>query len=454
MFAHVIPLAEINNAFEQMKRGESIRGVVTFQARATRNSTGAAAVFQPILNIAANTRRGFNDPLAATTLICGMIASSPGAPSAKPDKAAGHQPRAVAGAWAQRTQARWLAGILLVNLASSAFDAAFQGDTLAFALELRLLFLTPLMLAALAFNLVQINVTVQNAASALASFSFIVTVAVIGQYAPEPFASRYLMSALFLLCGVALFGALPWWETKAVTLASLAGFAVVTATGLKIPPAWINLDLVGLAIPLCFLALKMRLQRDTRLAELRRMRVIDAERAAELRRANIRLSELSNTDSLTGAFNRRYLDQFVQQSSISIVPARWQGVLMIDVDHFKLFNDHGGHAEGDRCLKQIADALRHTMRSEDDLVIRYGGEEFAVILQDADLTEARQAAERLRKAVHDLKIPHPGLGPGRTVSISIGACAVAPEESISDALTRADKLLYEAKQAGRDRVAA
>ncbi len=127
---------------------------------------------------------------------------------------------------------------------------------------------------------------------------------------------------------------------------------------------------------------------------------------------------------------------------------------MIDVDHFKLFNDYSGHAEGDRCLKQIAEALRYAMRSEDDLVIRYGGEEFAVILQDADLTEARQAAERLRKAVHDLKIPHPGLGPGRTLSISIGACAVAPEESISDALTRADKRLYEAKQAGRDRVAA
>jgi len=353
-----------------------------------------------------------------------------------------------------RSQARWLVGILLINLASSGFDAAFQGDALAFALELRLLFVTPLMLAALVLNLMRVNTALQNAASALASFSFIIAVAVIGQYAPEPFASRYLMSALFLLGGVALFGALPWRATKAVTVASLAGFALVTITGLQMPPAWANLDLVILAIPLCYLALKMRLQRDTRLAELRRMRLIDAERAIELRKANIRLSELSNTDSLTGAFNRRYLDQFVQQSSTTIAPAPWRSVLMIDVDHFKLFNDHGGHAEGDRCLKRIADALRQGMRSADDLVIRYGGEEFAVILQDADLTEARRAAERLRNAVHDLRIPHPGLGPGRTVSISIGACALAPEESISDALTRADKLLYKAKQAGRDRVAA
>ena len=88
------------------------------------------------------------------------------------------------------------------------------------------------------------------------------------------------------------------------------------------------------------------------------------------------------------------------------------------------------------------------------MVIRYGGEEFAVILQDADLAEARLAAERLRRAAGDLKIPRPALGPGGTVSISVGACAVAPTESISDALTRADKLLYEAKQAGRDCVVA
>lgn len=355
---------------------------------------------------------------------------------------------------AKRSQVRWLVGILVVNLASSVFDSASQGDGLAFALELRLMVLTPVMLAALVINLVPANAMLQNAASALASFAFIVIVAIIGQYAPEPFASRYLMSALFLLCGVALFGALPWRETKALTLVSLAGFAAVAATGPQMPPAWENLDIVGLAIPLCFVALRMRRQRDSQLAELRRMRLIDAERAAELGKANAMLSELSTTDALTGAFNRRYLDQIVQQSLTSIVPSPWQGVLMIDVDHFKVFNDHGGHAEGDRCLQQISQTLRRTMRSEDDLVIRYGGEEFVVILQDADLTETRSAAERLRRAVSELQIPHPGLGPGRTVSISIGACTVAPSESISDALSRADRLLYEAKQAGRDRVAA
>lgn len=379
-----------------------------------------------------------------------MTALSPRARFPDPD---GQSP-AKAATRARRSQVRWLVGILVVNLASSVFDSASQGDALAFALELRLMVLTPLMLAALVINLVPANAMLQNAASALASFAFIVFVAIIGQYAPEPFASRYLMSALFLLCGVALFGALPWRETMALTTASLAGFAAVTATGLQMPPAWENLDLVGLAIPLCFVALRMRRQRDSQLAELHRMRLIDAERAAELGKANAMLSELSTTDALTGAFNRRYLDQFVQQSLTSIAPSPRQGLLMIDVDHFKLFNDHGGHAEGDRCLKLIAEALRRAMRSEDDLVIRYGGEEFVVILQGADMTETLHAAERLRRAVGELQIPHPGLGSGRTVSISIGACTVAPSESISDALARVDELLYEAKQAGRDCVAA
>jgi diguanylate cyclase (GGDEF)-like protein len=379
-----------------------------------------------------------------------MTALSPRARFPDPD---GQSP-AKAATRARRSQVRWLVGILVVNLASSVFDSASEGDALAFALELRLMVLTPLMLAALVINLVPANAMLQNAASALASFAFIVFVAIIGQYAPEPFASRYLMSALFLLCGVALFGALPWRETMALTTASLAGFAAVTATGLQMPPAWENLDLVGMAIPLCFVALRMRRQRDSQLAELHRMRLIDAERAAELGKANAMLSELSTTDALTGAFNRRYLDQFVQQSLTSIAPSPRQGLLMIDVDHFKLFNDHGGHAEGDRCLKLIAEALRRAMRSEDDLVIRYGGEEFLVILQGADMTETLHAAERLRRAVGELHIPHPGLGSGRTVSISIGACTVAPSESISDALARADELLYEAKQAGRDCVAA
>src|SRR5258707_1051406 len=175
----------------------------------------------------------------------------------------------------------------------------------------------PLMLGALALNLIRVNAALQNAASALASFAFILTVAVIGQYAPEPFASRYLMLALFLLCGVALFGALPWREAKALTLASLARFAIVTAIGLRMRP------------------------------DRRRMRLIAPGGAPELRKTNTSLPELPNPEALPGFFNRRYLDRFVEQSQASTIPSCWQGVLMIDVDHFKLFNDHGGHAQGD-----------------------------------------------------------------------------------------------------------
>jgi diguanylate cyclase (GGDEF)-like protein len=94
------------------------------------------------------------------------------------------------------------------------------------------------------------------------------------------------------------------------------------------------------------------------------------------------------------------------------------------------------------------------MRSEQDFVVRYGGEEFAAILPDADLQETLAVAERVRRAIHQLRIKHPGLGAGAVVTVSIGACITGSNESIFDAIPRADQFLYAAKKQGRDRVAA
>ena len=202
------------------------------------------------------------------------------------------------------------------------------------------------------------------------------------------------------------------------------------------------------------LALSVRKQKAAQMNEILVMRRIDAERTAELRRANARLLQLSSTDALTGVFNRRYLDVLAESWSPSIVPSLSSGVLMIDVDRFKLFNDLGGHAEGDRCLQRVAAAMRSALRSPDDIVVRCGGEEFVVILPAADRSEILAVAERLRGAVSDLEIPHPGLGLAAVVTISIGACVAAPAENIADSIERADKLLYAAKEAGRNRVSA
>lgn len=167
------------------------------------------------------------------------------------------------------------------------------------------------------------------------------------------------------------------------------------------------------------------------------------------------LKRLATTDALTGAANRRAFD--------TALAARWQraardgaplSLLMIDIDHFKAFNDRYGHPEGDRCLAQVAERLMDTARLGHDLVARYGGEEFAVLLPQTALSEAVIVAQRMCDGVAALKIPSAGAQPVRHVTISVGvASCVGEEGDASDALVAAaDRALYAAKAAGRGRV--
>jgi diguanylate cyclase (GGDEF)-like protein len=126
---------------------------------------------------------------------------------------------------------------------------------------------------------------------------------------------------------------------------------------------------------------------------------------------------------------------------------------MIDIDQFKLYNDHYGHPAGDRCLHRVATALAGHVR-ETDHVARYGGEEFSLVLPDTDALGAVVAAERVRHAVEGLAEPHAASSRG-IVTISIGVAAILPTpyDLAEDLLRQADEHLYEAKRAGRNRVA-
>lgn len=351
-------------------------------------------------------------------------------------------------------QFRWLVTIAVGNLSILAIDLHSLGDSFSTAVSLRLLVVTPLVLLALGINRWSSNHRLQTVASACATVSLVATTAIIGQLAQEPFASRYLMAGQFVIFAGAVFAALPWRATQIMTVVSTAAYALVVASALQFPPRMVNLDLVGSNILIVILALYVRKEKDVRMNEILLMRRVDARRTDELRKANARLSQLSSTDALTGAFNRRYLEVFADSWSTSVVPSLSSGVLMIDVDHFKLFNDLSGHAEGDRCLQLVAGAIRSALRSPDDIVVRYGGEEFVVILPAADQFEALAVAERLRSAVSDLQIPNPGLGTHAVVTVSIGTCVATPGENIIDTIDRADKLLYAAKKGGRNRVSA
>lgn len=171
--------------------------------------------------------------------------------------------------------------------------------------------------------------------------------------------------------------------------------------------------------------------------------------------ANRLLLTQANQDGLTQLANRRCFDNlFSNEWSRARRDKTMLALLMIDVDHFKKFNDCYGHLAGDDCLRQIADQLRAAINRPGDMVARYGGEEFAVILPQTDAAGARLVAERLQQNLHKAAIAHQDNPPWQVVTVSIGVAVLAPHRDMSCAelLQAADKALYTAKNTGRDRV--
>ncbi len=159
-------------------------------------------------------------------------------------------------------------------------------------------------------------------------------------------------------------------------------------------------------------------------------------------------------DHITGLANRRAFDKQLAREWQRAHRERLNlSLLMIDVDRFKLYNDHYGHVSGDECLRKIASILAQSALRATDLVARYGGEEFAILLPGASLNMAALLAERIRKSVSETGLPH-AEDPQGIVTISAGVATVQPSNDIETAtlVERADRALYEAKNRGRDRV--
>lgn len=170
----------------------------------------------------------------------------------------------------------------------------------------------------------------------------------------------------------------------------------------------------------------------------------------------IEMKRLAGIDHLTGLANRRVFDATLETESRRM--ARSGGIcsiLMIDVDHFKQFNDGYGHKAGDQCLKALAGVIRRTLARAGDLVARIGGEEFACLMPASDSAGALAAAERLRRAVEDLATRHAYSPVAPVVTVSVGtATGECGAEGLSPLLGLADQALFEAKRLGRNRVAA
>ncbi|MBL7498912.1 diguanylate cyclase [Frankia sp. CNm7] len=180
-----------------------------------------------------------------------------------------------------------------------------------------------------------------------------------------------------------------------------------------------------------------------------------AERTGQLAAANRRLEQLSVTDPLTGLANRRRLEEVLgSEWNRARQQARPLALAMIDIDHFKLYNDHFGHAAGDRCLARVAARLVWDLGNT-PLAARYGGEEFVLVLPDTDVEAAGRLAWRLCRGVTELAEPHP-LVAARVVTVSVGVAAAVPAagDEVAGLVERADAALYRAKRGGRGRVEA
>jgi diguanylate cyclase (GGDEF)-like protein len=157
-------------------------------------------------------------------------------------------------------------------------------------------------------------------------------------------------------------------------------------------------------------------------------------------------------DSLTGIHNRRWLDNMfgseIQRASIENSPV---SLLMVDVDHFKPFNDTYGHLVGDMVLRIVADSMRRKIRPN-DMIARFGGEEFCILLPDTQLKYAAKLAERLRLAVMNAALMDEKTNKPLSVTISLGVAQLHPGEDLNTLLARADMALYKAKNNGRNRV--
>jgi diguanylate cyclase (GGDEF)-like protein len=224
-----------------------------------------------------------------------------------------------------------------------------------------------------------------------------------------------------------------WWAHLAEALAALLGVAAIVR----------------------FRTRALRLRKRQLLEEVAARTSELEEKQQELIRANETLAQLANFDPLTRCLNRRaFIEQAEQQFRVAVQEGANLCCMMADIDHFKFFNDQFGHPVGDAVIRGVAGVLQRSLRSG-DLICRYGGEEFCMLLVGIDETVGRMLAERIRARIQREAGPGVRETPGLSVTVSVGLAMLgADTPSLDRLIARADAALYAAKHAGRNRVAA
>jgi diguanylate cyclase (GGDEF)-like protein len=279
-------------------------------------------------------------------------------------------------------------------------------------------------------------------------------VLLLGRLSGSAFTDRYVIAAGVGIFAQTLLMRAPFRHCLYGLLAALTVFCAISLVrwpghfGPPIPGDEL-VFVIGLSLPALY-------ERHSRERSDRREFLLNESnrlRTEDILSMNAHLERLSSLDGLTGLFNRRYLDgALVRTLDVAVQNRRWIGILMIDIDHFKLLNDTAGHQHGDFCLEQVAQLLLRNVRAGVDTVARYGGEEFMAILPDADGQQAAASAERIRQSIEEAAFP----AAHGVVTISAGATAVRCGDGVSftaeELVAIADQALYQAKESGRNRV--
>ncbi|WP_232628496.1 GGDEF domain-containing protein [Methylobacterium sp. Leaf118] len=351
----------------------------------------------------------------------------------------------------------WLAVFGLFNILSLVMDHdVFGPEAFHVPFGLTMGVFCPVALAAilsLQGRPTMVRMTVAALATALVDIAIVLNSA---RLAPPTHAQAYVIIAAIVPLVVGMIAPMPFRHALWYCSASLAlyaglvlGFNLAETSSSGLPLLVSGLILVPLK--LCY----------SREWEAKRTFLIGLRERLQseaLARANARLTVLSETDPLTTLSNRRHFSDRLEPAWREAGEAgTWLGLLLVDIDHFKLLNDAAGHQEGDRCLIAVAGALATSVEARGGLAARYGGEEFVALLPGATFDAALEAAEAVRAAVAALALPHPGLSRGARLAVSIGATAAhGPTRALgieaAGLLKAADLALYTAKSEGRDRV--
>lgn len=286
----------------------------------------------------------------------------------------------------------------------------------------------------------------------LGMFLILLAVCLMGTAAGGPWHERYLNVMVFVaIAGITTFS-VPMTYIGAIAVGSLALYLVFQLQNPLATPQEAVATFFFFASGVVAVVVARRtmtlLAKKAFLLELR-----DGQRLLALTEANKSLDRLSKIDPLTGAANRRWMSELLAE--LASHPGSLRGstaILMCDIDHFKALNDQLGHAQGDRCLAEVAAIIDRSVRSGSDHVARYGGEEFLAILPDTSGQEAFHIGERIRLAVASAEIPNPGSPTSSTVTISVGVAAKKGEGlwTPDELQWEADSALYMAKEDGRN----